>query len=140
MIFLPYPGRLVGIDYGTKRLGIAVSDDAQTTALPKTILSTGDFSALESLLKEVHAVGIVIGFPRTFDGSVQKIGEATQNFIAECTERFGLPLVTIDERLTSQQAHTALPQKAVIDDLAAAIILQTYLDTVQKNRSGEGLV
>lgn len=131
-MFLPYPGRLVGIDYGTKNIGIAVSDSEQTTALPKVILASGDFVALHALLKEVHAVGLVIGFPSTFSGKVQKIGHQTRHFIAECEEQFHLPVFVVDERLTSKQVKNLLPSKKSIDDVAAAFILQTYLDAVHR--------
>lgn len=133
-VFLPYPGRLIGIDYGSKRLGIAVSDAMQTTALPKVVLPSGDFSVLEALLKEVQGVGIVVGLPQNFSGDFQKIGIETKVFMKNCEERFRLPIFTVDERLTSRQARHDLKKTSVIDDVAATIILQMYLDLAQTHR------
>lgn len=133
--FLPYPGRLVGVDYGTKRLGIAISDDAQTTALPRTIFVDDFWDRFDALLQEVHAVGIVVGLPQMFSGGLQQSGRSAQHFIAECAKRFSLPVFVVDERLTSKQARALLPGQKRIDDVAATIILQTYLDAAAKSRS-----
>lgn len=133
--FLPYPGRLVGVDYGTKRLGIAVSDDAQTIALPRTIFVDDFWDRFDALIQEVHAVGIVVGLPQMFSGDLQQSGRSAQHFIEECAKRFQLPIFVVDERLTSKQARALLPGQKRIDDVAATIILQTYLDAAAKSRS-----
>lgn len=132
---LPYPGRLLGIDYGTKRIGIAVCDKEQTTALPKVILVNDSFADFVALVKEVNAVGLVIGMPETFGGVSQSIAMKVQAFVDECMGSLKMPVFLMDERLTSKQAHHALPRVENIDDVAATIILQGYLDFAAKQRS-----
>lgn len=131
---LPYPGRLLGIDYGTKRIGIAVSDAQQTTALPKVILAPGSFPDFIHVLHEVGAVGCVVGMPQTLDGGSQKIAAKVRAFVDEWMGSLKIPVFLMDERMTSKQAHQALPRVENIDDVAATIILQGYLDFARNAR------
>lgn len=132
--------RILGIDYGNKRVGIAVSDSLGWTAQP---LATLKMHGHQELLKEIKEYiekyklkKIVVGMPYNLDGSRGKRAEITQAFINFLEKNLELPIIVQDERLTTSQAENILLEadvsrqgrKKVIDKLAAALILQSYLD------------
>lgn len=139
-------GRLLGIDHGLKRIGVAVSDASGLVARELTVIqrtsNVEDFARLNQVAREQQIVGIVVGLPVN---SEAKAGEYTQgDTVKRWIERFAatttLPIVTWDEQLTSVDARELSIQKGrkarePIDDLAARVILQSYLDAVR-----EGLV
>jgi len=132
--------RILGIDYGNKRVGIAVSDAMGWTAQP---LATLEMHGHKELLEEIKeyiakydAEKIIVGMPYNMDGSMGKRAEITQAFINFLKKNLEIEIEIQDERLTSSQAENILLEadvsragrKDVIDKLAAALILQTYLD------------
>ncbi|MGE5371960.1 MAG: Holliday junction resolvase RuvX [Solirubrobacterales bacterium] len=136
--------RIIGIDYGTRRIGIALSDPLGLTAYAHTVLQRGKLEAvlqsIQTICTEQEVERIVLGLPRNMDGSY---GEAAQKVKAfgEQVEAFtGLPLVYYDERLTTRSAETILleadvsrkKRKQVIDKVAASYILQAYLDHTRR--------
>lgn len=142
---LPSSGVLVGVDYGTKRVGIAVSDSRQQFSSPLENYQRqgqqGDRRFFQRLLTEFRPVGFVVGLPLHLSGDEsQKSGEARQ-FAEWLTGISGLPHAFQDERLTSWQAESMLlaaeftkkQRKARIDKLAAQILLQTFLDRRQQS-------
>ena len=137
--------RLVGIDLGEKRIGLAVSDPTGTLARPlKTIeRRRSDTDAVELLratiteLSNEDEVGcIVIGMPRKLDGSDNLQTPRVKKMVAVLSEQLSIPVVTQDERLSSHEAEERLSmqekdwrkRKAKLDAAAAAVILQDYLD------------
>jgi putative holliday junction resolvase len=138
---IPHRGRVLGIDLGSKRVGVAVSDSDQRLAMAATTLHRlGDrqreHRALADLVAEYEAVGVVFGLPRSLSGA---IGPAAAGVLAEVEEvrgRIAVPLDTVDERLTTVAASSALraggraarQQRGVIDQVAAAVLLQSWLD------------
>lgn len=134
-------GRLLGIDHGLKRIGLAVSDASGLVARELSIIqrtsNTADFEKINRVAKEQRVVGIVVGLPVN---SEAKPGDYTQgDTVKRWIERFAqttsLPIVTWDEQLTSLDAHELAIQKRrkmrePYDDLAARLILQSYLDAV----------
>jgi len=133
-------GRIIGLDVGDKTIGVAVSDGLGLTAqgLP-TIRRIGyarDFAALKLYIEEYEAGEIVVGLPKNMDGSLGPQAEKVMVFVEKMKGAFDLPVVLIDERLTTAFAERALiegdvsraKRKKVIDMLAAQGILQTYLD------------
>jgi len=135
--------RIIAIDYGEKRIGVAVSDPLGITAQPvgtlKSVGKRGDVEALRALVEEKGAEAIVFGMPFRLDGSegtlcgrIKKIGRSLE-------AATGLKVEYQDERFTSEEAADLLGEasvrgkkkKAVIDKIAAQIILQRYLDSVQ---------
>lgn len=135
-------GRLLGIDHGLKRIGLAVSDASGLVARELSIIqrtsNTADFEKINRAAKEQRVVGIVVGLPVN---SEAKPGDYTQgDTVKRWIERFAqttsLPIITWDEQLTSLDAHELAIQKGrkmrePYDDLAARLILQSYLDAVR---------
>ena len=133
--------RIIGLDYGDSRIGVAVSDLLGLTAQPVGALSEKTWSQqldkLAAIVKEYGAEAFVIGMPKNMNGTIGPRGEITRKFMEVLTERFGLPIYEWDERLTSVAAHRALSdgnvrgtkKKGKVDMLAAVFILQGYLDS-----------
>lgn len=136
--------RIMGIDLGTKTIGIAISDELGWTAQGiETIKRTNDENDLErigELIKEYHVSEIVVGYPKNMNGIVGERGQASERFAKQLTKRFQLPVHLWDERLTTVAAEKTLldadmsrkKRKQVIDKLAAVLILQSYLDRHQQ--------
>lgn len=127
-------GRLIGLDLGSKRVGVAVSDADRTVATGVQVLNrTGDRSAdhqaVASLVAEFEAVGVIVGLPLTLSGAQ---GPASREILAEVEElrrSLAVEVQTVDERLTTVAASAAHHRKGrPVDDLAAALILQTWMD------------
>jgi putative Holliday junction resolvase len=133
--------RALGIDLGSKRIGVAVSDRSGTIASPLTVLArTGshqqDHQRIRALVLEEEAERVVVGLPLSLDGS---IGPAARSAIAEVEELssvVGVPVETFDERLTTvsadrmliEQRMRAPARRRVVDKVAAAVMLQSWLD------------
>lgn len=130
--------RILGIDYGDRRIGLAVSDLLGITAQPVGYLTiNGDRDAirqLEKYLSEYQVEKIVLGLPKNMDGSEGSRVEKTRAFAEKLSESFSLPIDYFDERMTTICAERALIDMNVRkktgkkDMLSAAIILQGYLD------------
>jgi putative holliday junction resolvase len=132
--------RLIGLDLGTKTIGLALSDVEWRIATPfrtlKRIKFGVDAAALLAVCAEFKVGGLVLGLPLNMDGSEGPRVQATRAFAKNMNERSPLPIAMIDERLTTAQAERAMiaadrsrKQRAeTIDAAAAAIILQTALD------------
>lgn len=134
--------RILALDHGTVRVGVAVSDELGMIARPLEFIPAepwADFLArCEKLLAELQPEQIIVGLPRNMDGSIGPAAEKVREFITRLRETVTVPIRTWDERLTSVQAqrmlreagHKAKDQKGKVDQTAAAIILQSYLDSV----------
>ena len=132
-------GRILGLDVGDKRIGVAVSDETRLIATPHSVYTrigyAPDVKYLARLYSDVSATLIVCGLPRNMDGSIGFQAEKVQAFAEKLTEA-GLPVAFQDERLSTVSAHQALIEggmrregrKGVVDKVAAAVILQSYLD------------
>ena len=141
-------GRIVALDVGDRRIGIAVSDEGRLIASPHSVYTRvgygPDVKYLTKLYQEVQATLIVCGLPRNMDGSVGFQAEKVMAF-ADQLRRAGLPVAFQDERLSTVTAHQALieggvrrdDRKGRVDKVAAAIILQQYLDA-QRPAPGSG--
>ena len=132
-------GRILALDVGDRRIGIALSDETQLIATPHSVYTRvgwgPDVKHIQKLYNDNQAVLVVCGLPRNMDGSVGFQAEKVQSF-AEQLIKAGLPVVFQDERLSTVSAHQALieggmrrdDRKGAVDKVAAAVILQTYLD------------
>jgi putative Holliday junction resolvase len=133
--------RALGIDLGTKRIGVALANSEGTLATPYEVVTrTGDrardHQAIAALAEEAGAVALVVGLPLSLDGSVGPAAAAAQAEADELAEATGLPVELWDERLTTVSADRdlmALDMKAgarrrVVDKVAAAVMLQAWLD------------
>ena len=132
--------RILAIDHGTKRMGIAISDELQMIAQPVEFIPAepfADFLArLKELLREKQVELIVVGLPRNMNGSYGPAALKVQEFVAALKNAVTVPIRTWDERLTSAQANRFLlegnvrreKRKEKVDQTAAAILLQSFLD------------
>ena len=132
-------GRILALDVGDRRIGIALSDETQLIATPHSVYTRvgwgPDVKHIQKLYNDSKAVLVVCGLPRNMDGSVGFQAEKVQSF-AEQLIKAGLPVVFQDERLSTVSAHQALieggmrrdDRKGTVDKVAAAVILQSYLD------------
>ncbi len=133
--------RILGIDYGERRIGLAVSDPTHVIAQPLTTIIRRDSEAwwdqLAAIIAEQEVEAIVVGYPLTLKGSSSRQTEAVERFITRLQERESLPIYRYDERLTSVAARRALQQQGIktghrkeaVDRTAAALMLQDYLDS-----------
>jgi putative Holliday junction resolvase len=136
----PTTGALLGIDYGSKRVGVAVSTPNQTIASALEIIHRSqpaqDAKALCKICNEFRIVGLVVGLPVHMSGSEGGKAAEARRFGEWCAETAGLPVVYWDERFTSAMAENHLRNSAVpakrrkqhLDKLAAQFMLQSFLD------------
>jgi putative Holliday junction resolvase len=142
---LPARGALIGLDLGSKTIGVAVSDPDRRLAAPvETILRKRfdlDAKALFALADERRAVGFVLGLPVNMDGTEGPRAQSTRAFARNLAKLTPLPIALWDERLSTAAVERALiaadasraKRKAVIDQHAAAYILQGALDRLARN-------
>jgi putative holliday junction resolvase len=136
-------GRLIGLDIGERRIGMAISDPEGRIAVPFRVLERSreddDLLALSEIAGGENVDGFVAGLPRSLDGSLGAQAERVQSFVRRLNEMSGLRVEYWDERLTTVQANRAASAgqgggkrkkraRESRDDLAASIILQAYLD------------
>jgi putative Holliday junction resolvase len=125
---------ILGIDYGTKRIGLAVSDPNETMALAFGHVE-GGIDAVLPKIKESGAQAVVVGLPRNMDGTIGPSGRRAQRFARALREKTGLPVDTFDERLTSFEAESKLAgapisrkkKRGHVNVVAAQLILDGYL-------------
>lgn len=131
-----YIMRKLGIDFGTKKVGLALTDESGMMAFPHLVIPNDAqlLNAIEVLIAEKEVVEIVIGHSLNLDGTPNPVHADIESFIADLTLRNPIPIHLEPEQLTSQQAATTTGKNGQIDAAAAAIILDTYL-TKQKNMS-----
>src|SRR6516165_9812342 len=134
--------RILALDHGTKRIGVAVSDETKTIAQPLEYIPAEPFvdflSRLKKLLVEKEIDLVLIGMPRNMDGTYGPAAQKVQAFVAVLRGAITVPIKMWDERLTSSQANRILIQgkarrdqrKEKVDKMAAAILLQSYLDGI----------
>jgi len=134
--------RAMGLDVGTKTIGVAVSDAMGWTAQGVETVKWDEpdyetaFKRLDQLVKQYNVELIVIGHPKNMNGTIGPRAEASEQFAREIGKHTGLETKLVDERLTTMQAERMLidadvsrkKRKQVIDKMAAVMILQTHLD------------
>ena len=136
--------RILALDHGTKRIGVAISDEMGMIALPLEFL---DAQPLEDFLKRLKDIvdskqveEILVGIPRNMNGTYGPAAEKARGFVAAIKRVLTIPVKTWDERLTSVQANRFLieagmrreKRKTKVDQTAAAILLQSYLDSLSR--------
>lgn len=138
--FQPQMKKALGIDLGDARVGVAVSDDLGMLAHPLETISTQSTNVVKRVLalaSERTVETIIVGMPRNMNGSHGPAADKAKAFIEELRRETTLPIVAWDERLSTVSAQRALQeagrntrkQKSVIDQVAAQIILQSWLDS-----------
>ncbi|MEQ2526288.1 Holliday junction resolvase RuvX [Robertmurraya yapensis] len=135
--------RTMGLDVGSKTVGVALSDELGWTAQGLETIRINEernvfgFEQIGKIIKEYEVSKIVVGLPKNMNGTIGPRGEASYFFGNELEKLFGLPIVYWDERLTTMAAERVLleadvsrkKRKKVIDKMAAVMILQGYLDS-----------
>ena len=132
-------GTLLAFDFGERRIGVAVGETATRIANPlTTIAASGNdarFDAIEKLVREWQPQGFVVGRPRHADGAEHPVARLATRFARRLAGRYALPVVLVDETLTSREAESTLratragsARAGDVDALAASLILQTFLD------------
>jgi len=134
--------RILGIDYGRRRMGLAISDEAEFLARPldpyqRTHSIRKDLEYLARVAREFQAGSIVVGLPLNMDGSKGEMALEVEGFVSQLQELSKIAVIVSDERLTSVEAERVLlegnvkrkDRKQLRDGLAATLILQGYLDS-----------
>jgi putative holliday junction resolvase len=131
--------RILGIDYGTVRVGLALSDESRILATPLETVENGKaFVRISQVVQEKKIETVVLGMPRNMDGSYGPKADEVRKFAETLKEKVGVQVKFWDERLTTQGVERMLiasdvsrkKRKEVIDKLAAQQILQNYLDSL----------
>jgi putative Holliday junction resolvase len=133
--------RALGLDLGSKRIGVAVSDRSGTIASPLTVLTRArsrrdDHARIAALVREEEADCVVVGMPRSLSGEDGPAARAARSEASALASVVGVPVETYDERFTTVTANRALAEsgvrgtarRQVVDKVAAAVILQAWLD------------
>ncbi len=141
--------RVLGIDFGERRIGLALSDPSGIIAQPYMTFDTredGDIvKKIEELIEEQKVERIVLGIPRNMNGSIGEKGEAVLEFSNLLSSRLKLPIILWDERLSSVESLKVLrhagaklhKHKKAVDRISAALILQGYLDSQKRKKDEE---
>ena len=139
--------RILGLDLGDRRIGVAVSDPLGWTASPLAPVQRSgwkkDLARIRALLEEHRIAEVVVGLPIRMDGTTGERAEKTLEFVRRLRAATRVPVITWDERLTTREAERRMVEddvrrerrREVIDGIAASLILQGYLDS--RGRSGE---
>src|SRR5437764_5182438 len=136
--------RILALDHGTKRIGVAISDELKMIAQPVEFIPAEPFAnflaRLKEILREKEVELILLGLPRNMDGTYGPAALKVQDFAAALRNAVTVPIKMWDERLTSAQANRFLiegnvrreKRKEKVDKTAAAILLQSYLDSLAR--------
>ena len=146
------PPRILALDVGTRRIGLAITDPLGMTAQGLPTLNRtnkrADFAALRRVFRKYEVAEIVVGHPLTMSGEPSAQTEKVTQFVEELRREFAGPIHLWDERLTSAQAnrildeggHTRMERKGVVDQMAAGLILQSFMEARSVQRPGEGII
>lgn len=144
--------RVMGLDFGSKTVGVAVSDSLLITAQGLEIIRREQenklrrtLARIEELVKEYEVEEIVLGYPKNMNNTIGERGEKTEEFKGMVERRTGIPVVLWDERLTTAAADRAMMEagirrenrKKYVDQIAATFILQGYLDACKNRENRE---
>jgi putative Holliday junction resolvase len=133
--------RIMGLDYGDRRIGVALSDafgwTAQALEMIERKSDGSEFGRIEELVREHDVSEIVVGLPKNMNGTIGERGEICMAFAEELRQKLSIPVHLWDERLTTVAATRTLlsadvsrrKRKQVVDKMAAALLLQNYLDS-----------
>jgi putative Holliday junction resolvase len=123
-------GFVMGFDFGTKKIGVAVGQAITGTATPLTILKARDgipnWQQVEKIIREWQPALLVVGLPLNMDGTPSEMSRLSEKFARKLHGRYNIPSRTMDERLSSFEAALMTDQEGPIDSIAAQLILETY--------------
>jgi len=124
-------GRILALDYGTKRIGIAVTDETKTISIPKPYILNAEKEKLNEFVKENEVEEILLGLPLGLSGQETESTKKVREFGAWLKETINLPVRLIDERLTTQEIRRTETNKELIDSLVAQKMLERYLEKIR---------
>jgi putative holliday junction resolvase len=137
-------GTVLAFDFGEKRIGVAVGETMLKTAHAHTTIRSETneirFTEIKKLIDDWQPSLLIVGLPTYLDGTAHQLTQLAKKFAQRLEGRFNLPVMMIDERLSSAEASQQLleagisthEQKSIIDAVAAQVILQSYFDNIQK--------
>lgn len=127
--------RLLGIDYGTKRIGIAVGNVEQGIAFPKEVLPNDEhiLDRIRSIIESEGIEGVVIGIPQKFSGKASELVPKIHAFAEKITQASGLDVFFENEVFSTKAIYPGSTERKRVDAAAASLILQSYIDRVKKN-------
>ena len=146
--------RVMGLDYGSKTVGVAISDPLGITAQGIETIERKEenklrktLARIEELVKEYEVEKIVLGFPKNMNNTIGERAEKSLEFQAMLERRIGIQVIMWDERLTTVAADEVMMEvgirrekrKDYVDSIAASFILQGYLNSLKENNSSENL-
>jgi len=121
---------VMGFDFGTKKIGVAIGQAITGTATPLAILKARDgipnWQQVERIIKEWQPALLVVGLPLNMDGTPSEMSRLSEKFARKLHGRYNIPSKTVDERLSSFEAALMTDQEGPIDSIAAQLILETY--------------
>src|SRR3990167_8000685 len=135
---MPLPTILLGFDFGTKRVGIAIGQTVTKTARPLETIAVKDgepnWNVITKLIQKWQPDALVVGIPLNMDGTDQLIGTQARAFVKTLSDKYGLPVYEMDERLTTQAAREQLfteggfkaLQDGQVDAVAAQLIIENW--------------
>lgn len=141
--------RVMAVDYGTKAIGLAICDELQLTVRPLTTIRFPELNQaperIGQLAADYEIETLAVGLPLNMDGTSGEAVEKVEHFVVELRQHVSVPIVMIDERLTSYEADQILREmgvglkerKARSDEYAAVLILQDYLDGLARRQNHE---
>jgi putative Holliday junction resolvase len=144
--------RIMGLDYGSRRIGVAICDELGLTAQGAATINRknrhADLDAIADLVRHYDIERIIIGYPIRLDGSEGIQCEKVNRFCRRLEARLSLPVIRQDETLSTKEAEEILCQtgmrpkkrKEIVDRVAASIILQGYLDALSRQEKAEGAI
>ena len=131
---VPPQGRLVGIDWGARRTGVAISDETHDFVFPRTAISgDGPIPKILNIIASEKVKGIVIGLPLRTNGVESETTAAVREFAGQLVNATDTPIVFMDEALTSSEASGFTRDKSKLDSAAAAIILENAIAMMKRN-------
>lgn len=134
--------RVLALDVGDKRIGVAISDPSQVLARSLKVIQRSrqqDFAAVARLVEKYEVERVVVGYPRSLDGAVGEQAKKVERYVASLAEALTVPVLLWDERLSTVSAERLMREAGLrgkkkwerVDAVAAAVILQDYLDSRQ---------
>ncbi len=133
-------GRLLGLDYGTRRIGVAISDSSRLIASPYAVIEAGSaLPSLDEILADEDIDAIVVGLPISLSGEEGPVAAAARSFAETVEGHTGLTVVLVDERFTTKVAEDVLiaggvrraKRRDIRDKMAATVMLQGHLDSLR---------
>ena len=136
-------GKILGIDYGSKRIGLAITDDARIISSPLDVISNVEiFKFLDKFLNTEDVECFIIGMSKRLNNSDNLISKDIHIFAQKISKKFQIPVHFVDERYTSKIASTIIVNshlkkikrrdKKIVDKISASLILETYLNLIKK--------